>query len=32
MKTNAKAAYLQEEIKKYFPEAIVEVPEHLVTV
>lgn len=31
MKTNAKAAYLQEEIKKYFPEAIVEVPEHLVT-
>jgi len=31
MKTDAQAAYLQEEIKRYFPEAIVEVPEHLVT-
>jgi predicted nucleic acid-binding protein len=31
MKTDAKAAYLQDEIKRYFPEAIVEVPEHLVT-
>lgn len=30
MKTDAKAAYFQEQIKTNFPEAIVEVPEHLV--